>query len=190
MSLGVVLGGGGVNLADRRAHPDTSIVDGTATDPARHARELESARERGMLSVIDSVWTIVDGCDRVVEFAGDPDDVYLRGMLMLRESALRELAGIGFRSCFPLGEPFDPNAHEAIGRQGEGEMVVKVVRRGWFAPSGALVRAAQVIVGAVVEEVPALEMETVTPHEGDDVIAQIEALVESRSDRRRRRATP
>lgn len=122
-------------------------------DPIIDPSDAVGFRE-GLVTGAKSAIDVIDGCDRVASLEQDPDNAFLAGVLMLRDEAVRDLERLGFTSLEPLGQEFEPNLHESLGREGEGECVIHVVRRGWRAPDGSLLRAAQVILGPSPTPIP------------------------------------
>lgn len=96
---------------------------------------------------LGAVFVIVDGCDRALASPGEEDSPIARGMSMVRDQALGELARLGLESLLPIDTPFDHNLHAAVARcpgTPEGR-IAQVVRRGWLY-RGQLLRPADVIV--------------------------------------------
>ena len=76
------------------------------------AREVERGRRTMLVELLD----VVDNFDRAVETGrATPDAAALvEGVEMVRRQFLVKLEGFGVRRLDPLGEPFDPDRHEAV----------------------------------------------------------------------------
>ena len=76
------------------------------------ARDAEIARR----SVFADLLEVIDNLDRALAAAaaGGTRDTLLQGVELVRQQFLHKLAGYGISRIEPLGEPFDPELHEAI----------------------------------------------------------------------------
>jgi molecular chaperone GrpE len=121
----------------------------------RNTRELENARKfgaerlaAGILPVRDSLEAALMAADTVD--AASPDVAAIiegeRATLRLLDQALE---GAGVKELDPVGEPFDPNKHEAISMlpsaTAEPSSIVQVVQKG-YEIHDRLIRPARVIV--------------------------------------------
>jgi len=114
----------------------------------RGARDNEAARGDARRAALLPMLPVLDTLERALA-AGSMDADFYDGVAATRrlfESALREA---GAEPVEAVGEPFDPNLHEAVGAVPSDEVepgiVVREVRRGWRLPDG-LLRPAQVLV--------------------------------------------
>ena len=120
----------------------------------RAARDVEHARKyaleafsKEMLAVRDSFEMAIDAAD-----AADPASLVVgnEASLKLLTAALERF---GISEVNPLGEPFDPELHEAISMQpsadAEPGSVLIVVQKG-YTLNGRLLRPAMVVVAAAV----------------------------------------
>lgn len=121
----------------------------------RGARDLENARKFGAERLAAALLPVRDGMEAGLKAAADADPSALdvqtllageRATLRLLDQAL-EAAGI--REIDPLGQPFDPNEHEAMSMQvsdsAEPGSVLEVVQKG-YALHERVMRPARVIV--------------------------------------------
>lgn len=76
------------------------------------ARDAELSRR----AVFADLLEVVDNLDRALEAAraGGSGDRLLQGVEMVRQQFLHKLAAYGITRIEPLGEPFDPERHEAV----------------------------------------------------------------------------
>lgn len=76
------------------------------------ARDAEMSRR----AVFADLLEVVDNLDRAIDAgrSGGSTDKLLQGVEMVRQQFLHKLAGYGISRIEPLGEPFDPERHEAV----------------------------------------------------------------------------
>lgn len=76
------------------------------------AREAEMNRRAVFADLLD----VVDNLDRAIAaaHAGGSADALIQGVELVRQQFLHKLAGYGISRLEPIGEPFDPELHEAI----------------------------------------------------------------------------
>ncbi len=92
-------------------------------------RRQGEAREHATGRLVEELLTVLDACDAGIEHGDD-------GVTAIFTSLLGVLEKAGLERLDPLNEPFDPNAHEAVmhepdGEGAEGPMVVDVLRPGY-----------------------------------------------------------
>ena len=104
---------------------------------------------RDLLAVTDNIQRAVDFCDK--EGRSDP---VVDGICMISDMLQNLLKKYGVKEIEALGQPFDPNLHEAIAKvaaQGQKpNTVIEVVEKGYIYQD-RLLRAAKVVVSATVE---------------------------------------
>ncbi len=125
---------------------------------------------RAAVSLLEKILPVLDTLDLAIEHRGDPDSTDGRALAAVAGQFRDVLAKEGLERIDPLGEPFDPNAHEAVGHLpaddgpaagdeeeaaaatsdgdggGDGEPVVAQVMRAGYRWRGAVVRPAMVMV--------------------------------------------
>ena len=77
------------------------------------ARDAEISRR----AVFADLLEVVDNLDRAIDAArttGGSGDKLLQGVEMVRQQFLHKLSTYGITRIEPLGEPFDPEQHEAV----------------------------------------------------------------------------
>jgi molecular chaperone GrpE len=112
--------------------------------------------ERAAVSLVDKLLPVLDVLDLAAEHLGDGDSE--EGKALVQASALLNdvLAKEGLERVDPVGHPFDPNTHEAVGNvpadeaedkgaTDEGPTVAQVMRPG-YRWRGTVVRPAMVLV--------------------------------------------
>lgn len=114
----------------------------------RSLREQAATLERATERVVQGLMPVLDSFDAALATEPKTDgerQIYL-GLLNTREQLLKALEAEGLEVIATIGEPFDPNVHEAAGAPaGNGELVVaEEVRRG-YKLNGRVIRAALVV---------------------------------------------
>ena len=107
------------------------------------AFEITKAVARGTLEM---------GLDAAGKAGGLPDaDALLEGSVATQKLLLQTLDRFGVQSLDPVGEPFDPEFHEAMTMQpsvdAEPGSVLAVIQKGYML-NGRLLRPARVVVAA------------------------------------------
>ena len=119
----------------------------------RTARDVENAHKFALEKFLQNLLPIVDSLEKAIEAAeqaaGSEDDPMLEGVRLCNKLLLDLLGREGIEIIDPVGEPFDPNEHQAISTVENPEMepnsVFAVVQKG-YRLNGRLVRAAMVMV--------------------------------------------
>ncbi len=125
---------------------------------------------RAAVSLLEKILPVLDTLDLAIEHLGDPDSTDGRALVAVAGQLRDVLTKEGLERIDPIGEPFDPNAHEAVGhlpadggpagddeadpatptsngdRGGDGEPVVAQVMRAGYRWRGVVVRPAMVMV--------------------------------------------
>ena len=125
----------------------------------RGAREMDDARKFALQSFVHELLPVKDGLERGLEAvtadAEDEAKALREGIQLTLRQWDNVLANAGVEEIDPLGEPFDPNLHEALSiRHNPGvtsNTVVEVVQKGYLL-NGRLVRAARVVVAGGGED--------------------------------------
>jgi molecular chaperone GrpE len=118
---------------------------------------------RAAVSLVEKVLPVLDTLDLATQHLGDAESADGRALVAVASQLHDTLAQEGLERIDPLGEEFDPNAHEAVGHLpadedgvgpvgadgaggGSGEPVVGQVMRAGYRWRGTVVRPAMVMV--------------------------------------------
>jgi len=120
----------------------------------RTIREKEELRQFAASRVLEDLLPVIDNLSLGLAAAKAPNadiKTLVGGISMVAEQLKTSLANHGLKEVNPVGQPFDPNLHEAISQQPSADVaegsVVTVVRPG-FTLNGRLLRPASVIVSS------------------------------------------
>jgi molecular chaperone GrpE len=103
-------------------------------------------------SLVKDLLPIVDNLDRALEHAktnkGEPGGI-LEGVRLIYDGFMNVLSKYGVSAIDALGQPFDPNLHEAVMQRDDPERpantVIEVIQRG-YTMHGRLIRPAMAVV--------------------------------------------
>jgi molecular chaperone GrpE len=100
----------------------------------RVERERTQAREEAAAQLVKAIIPVLDNFERAMA-VNSGEQVLREGLELTRRDLLRVLEAEGVRAESPLGEPFDPERHQALSHEqvpGQGEgVVVEVFRKGY-----------------------------------------------------------
>jgi len=116
----------------------------------RVARDAAQAQDRGVAKLAKELLPALDNLDRAIEAAQDEDPL-LAGVRLVRSELAAALARVGIEAFAPLGEPFDPNRHEAMAQQpvdGAAAGTVAEVYQNGYRMGDTIIRPARVLVAA------------------------------------------
>jgi len=118
-------------------------------------RSVRERQEAGARAQADMVAGLVEVLDDIMRFAHlDPATVdsgtVVQGVVMVERKVMKTLAGHGLEIVDPVGRPFDPAFHEAVGTEpassaDEDHLVARVYQPGYVF-RGQLLRPARVVV--------------------------------------------
>jgi molecular chaperone GrpE len=114
----------------------------------RVARDATLAQDRGVTKLAKELLPALDNLDRALE-AADEQDPLLTGVRLVRSEIGAALARVGIEAFAPLGEPFDPNLHEAMAHQpvqGAAAGTVAEVYQNGYRMGDSIIRPARVLV--------------------------------------------
>ena len=104
----------------------------------RMLREQSEFLKFASQGVIGELLPVVDSFERALdhEVHGDHFDDYKKGMKLVYGQLLEALAKEGLSTVEPVGQPFDPNLHEAVMQEESEEhaegAVVRVLEKGYI----------------------------------------------------------
>jgi molecular chaperone GrpE len=116
----------------------------------RAMRDVEEARRAAENRLLLETLDQLDDLERAIEQArSDAPPSWLEGVRLVTGRMIEFLGREGARPIEAVGQPFDPDRHEALLETETDEVppghVVQVVRRGWLR-EGRVLRAARVVV--------------------------------------------
>ena len=129
-------------------------------DNSRKRAEADVERERkyALEKFVKALTPVVDSLDMALE-AGkskteNAEDAMVQGVEATLRLFLKELSSFGVERINPVGEPFDPNVHQAISmipsKDVKPNCIVSVMQKG-FILNGRVVRPAMVMVARAAE---------------------------------------
>jgi molecular chaperone GrpE len=123
----------------------------------RTARDVENAHKFGVEKFVQNMLPVVDSLEKAIESTGDNVDPIAQGVRLCHKLMVDTLTKEGVEIIDPVGEPFDPNEHQAMSMVENPDMepnsVLAVVQKGCKL-NGRLVRPAMVMVTKAQAEQP------------------------------------
>jgi molecular chaperone GrpE len=121
----------------------------------RMSRELDAARQFGIERFAAAVLPVADSLGLGLDAAGTADpETLAEGHRATLRQLQQAFASAGITELDPIGQPFDPQLHEAMTTQPSAEQppntVLQVVQKGYLL-NGRLLRPARVIVSTAPE---------------------------------------
>ncbi|HEY2630850.1 MAG TPA: nucleotide exchange factor GrpE [Solirubrobacteraceae bacterium] len=116
----------------------------------RVARDAAQAQDRGVAKLAKELLPALDNLDRALDAAAEEDPL-LTGVKLVRAEIAAALARVGIEAFSPLGDPFDPNVHEAMAQQpveGAASGTVAEVYQNGYRMGDTVIRPARVLVAA------------------------------------------
>jgi molecular chaperone GrpE len=114
----------------------------------RMARENAAAKDRGVAQVAKELLPALDHLEHALKAAKGHEDV-VKGFALVSDEIVAALGRVGIEGFSPVGEPFDPNEHEAMAAHAaegaESGTVIEVYQRG-YRLNGQVLRPARVVV--------------------------------------------
>ena len=118
----------------------------------RQKRELEDAKFETKNKVLKEMLPVVDNLERAIEHAvagaGDTPNPIVEGVQLVLRQFTTAFERLDVTAIDAMGQPFDPNLHEAISQQESDQpagTVIQVLQRGYRA-GDRLLRPALVVV--------------------------------------------
>ncbi|MDD5088401.1 MAG: nucleotide exchange factor GrpE, partial [bacterium] len=107
-------------------------------------------------TIIAALLPIMDDFDRMIQGILDAENPYRKGVEMIRDKLKAFFESRGVSKCECVGQPFDPNEHDALMTRATPDFpphtVLEVIRPG-YRMGDRVIRHAQVIVSAETEQV-------------------------------------
>lgn len=124
----------------------------------RQAREREEFARRATEALMTELLPVLDHLELAVANVKSKDDPLTKGVQMVIDQFVATLAKFDLRPFHAMGEPFDPNRHEALTQHPSADVpahhVLQQLRRG-YTLGGKLLRPAQVVISSGNPEAPA-----------------------------------
>lgn len=127
-------------------------------DLANYRRRCEQEREEiarfGNVQLLLTILPALDDLERAFESISDepPDDGWVQGIRLIERKLKAGLEAQGLRPIAALGEPFDPNLHEAaMHARGKEGTVIQELQKGYMLHD-RVIRPSMVVVGNGEEE--------------------------------------
>jgi len=120
----------------------------------RTARDVENAHKFGIEKFLQNLLPVADSLEKAIESAeqassGEAENAIAEGVRLCHKLLIDVMARENVEVIDPIGEPFDPNEHQAMSMVENPNMepnsVFAVVQKG-YKLNGRLVRAAMVMV--------------------------------------------
>ncbi len=118
----------------------------------RTAQDVEKAHKFALEKFADELLPVIDSLERALEVSNSDDEAIkpmLEGVELTLKSMLAAVSKFGIEQVNPVGEPFNPELHQAISMLPSEEFaannVISVMQKG-YALNGRLLRPAMVIV--------------------------------------------
>jgi molecular chaperone GrpE len=132
----------------------------------RATREMDEARRHGSEKVLLGLLPVLDNLERAVSHSGQDDSPIAEGVRMVAKQFVDVLGTFGVTGFESVGEPFDPERHEAMSQVVSEDFppgaIVEQMLKGYLMHD-RLLRPAQVIVAAA----PARQAEDEAAGEGE-----------------------
>jgi molecular chaperone GrpE len=121
----------------------------------RVSKQQAEQVSRAAVSLVDKLLPVLDALDLAVDHVGDNDSEEAKALIAATSLLQGVLAKEGLERIDPVGEQFDPNAHEAVGQvpapddaepTDTDEPIVAQVMRAGYRWHGSIVRPAMVMV--------------------------------------------
>ena len=101
----------------------------------RTERDRAAAAQRDRRAYLLSMLDLLDGFDRAIEHLNEAPEAIAEGIRVLHRQLLGMLEAHGVRPFESIGQPFNPEVHEAVGSEQSGTFetgtVTQEARRGY-----------------------------------------------------------
>jgi molecular chaperone GrpE len=122
----------------------------------RMNHQLESIRLEANERLIKDLLPVLDNFERAMQAKGEEqaDDPFFQGMEMVHRGLQEALANHGLKPIEAVGQPFDPQLHEAVAMEGPGgeELSVLAQLQTGYLLYDKVLRHTKVLVGQSEEE--------------------------------------
>lgn len=103
----------------------------------RSEKEKSSMYEMGAKAIVEKILPVLDNFERGLEHAPEnEDDAFASGMKMVYKQMVTELENAGVKPIEAVGQPFDPNIHNAVmqveSEEYESGIVAQELQKGYM----------------------------------------------------------
>ncbi len=146
-----------VDEAQQAMHDLTTDLQRVQADFVNFKRRIEGERgelmEAAKAAVVEELLPLFDNLDRALGHAPSDlvDNAWVLGVEQVAKQVPEALSQLGIVAYGAVGEEFDPQLHEAIAHDGEGDHVTEVFEKGYRA-GARVIRPARVKVGPAKNE--------------------------------------
>jgi molecular chaperone GrpE len=156
------------------AEPEVEVAAPTSDDPVatlkdqllrlaadfdnyrkRARREIEDVRKHGIEALLNDVLPVLDNLERALAHSEGDKSPVLQGVRMVQKQFVDILSRYGVTTFQSVGQPFDPEKHEAVGQTASKDQapgtIVSEAQRG-YQLHGRLLRPARVVVASQGEQ--------------------------------------
>lgn len=125
----------------------------------RAEQDVEKAHKYGQERLVSELLPVMDNLERALQVAGEQENELLSALRQGVELTLKSFVGclnkFNVQAVDPVGEPFDPQFHQAMGMQesttAEPDTVIAVMQKG-YTLNGRVLRPAMVMVSRAPTE--------------------------------------
>jgi molecular chaperone GrpE len=125
----------------------------------RADQDVEKAHKYGQERLVSELLPVMDNLERALQVAGEQENELLSALRQGVELTLKSFVGclnkFNVQAVDPVGEPFDPQFHQAMGMQesttAEPNTVIAVMQKG-YTLNGRVLRPAMVMVSRAPSE--------------------------------------
>jgi molecular chaperone GrpE len=125
----------------------------------RAEQDVEKAHKYGQERLVSELLPVLDNLERALQVAGDQENELIsalrQGVELTLKSFVDCLRKFHVEAVDPVGEPFDPQFHQAMGMQesatAEPDSVIAVMQKG-YSLNGRVLRPAMVMVARAPSE--------------------------------------
>jgi len=114
----------------------------------RHEAEIAGLRTSVKANVVAELLPVIDNFERALKHV--PKDLegndYVKGVQAVVKQFEKTLADLGVERIKTVGEPFDPNLHEAVSTEGDDQIISEELQAG-YRVGDQVIRHAMVKVG-------------------------------------------
>ncbi|MFP4500859.1 MAG: nucleotide exchange factor GrpE [Candidatus Hydrogenedentota bacterium] len=117
----------------------------------RMAREMDRVRKSAAEELIRDLLPVVDNLDRALSHVENREDSFVQGVEMVVKQFVEVLTARGLEPIPAMGEPFDPNVHDALTQQPSEEYPAGTVMQEWergYKLGNFVLRPAKVVVSS------------------------------------------